>query len=105
MPAPDLSCCLRVVAGGVQLAVLVQPRASKNALCGLQGDELKLRLTSPPVDGAANKLCCDYLAKLLGCAKSAVSLVSGHSSRHKRLQIDGCSLAEVQQRLQQALDV
>ena len=75
-------------AEGVVLAILVQPRASKNQLCGVQGEELKVRLTSPPVDGAANKLCRDFFAKLLRCSKSNVSLISGHKSRHKRLLIE-----------------
>jgi len=79
---------------GVILAILVQPRASKNQLCGVQGEELKLRLTSPPVDGAANKLCCQFLAKLFGCAKSNVSLVAGHKSRHKKLLVAGVSCPE-----------
>lgn len=86
------------------IAVWVQPRASKNAVCGLQGEELKLRLTSPPVDGAANKLCCEYLAKVLGCPKRCVSLLSGHKSRHKRLVAQGVSCDEARQRLQQALN-
>ena len=74
---------------GVALAILVQPRASKNQLCGVHGDELKVRLTSPPVEGAANKLCREFFAKLLGCPKSNVSLLSGHKSRHKRLLVEG----------------
>ncbi len=71
--------------GGVIISVYVQPRASKNEVVGLQGDELKLRFTSPPVEGAANKLCREFLAKLLGVAKGQVSLVAGDKSRHKRL--------------------
>ncbi|MEA3465455.1 MAG: DUF167 domain-containing protein [Thermodesulfobacteriota bacterium] len=82
---------------GVVLAIMVQPRASKNQLCGVQGQELKVRLTSPPVDGAANKLCREYFAKLLGCSKSRVSLQRGHKSRHKRLLVEGLSCAEVLQ--------
>lgn len=82
---------------GVVLAIFVQPRASKNQLCGIQGDELKVRLTSPPVDGAANKLCREFFAKLLGCSKSQVSLVSGHKSRHKRLLIEGIACQQVAQ--------
>lgn len=74
---------------GVIISVYVQPRASKNEVVGLQGDELKLRLTSPPVEGAANKLCREFLAKLLGVAKGQVSLVSGDKSRHKRLLARG----------------
>lgn len=74
---------------GVTISVYVQPRASRNEVVGLQGDELKLRLTSPPVEGAANKLCREFLAKLLGVAKGQVSLVSGDKSRHKRLLVRG----------------
>ena len=82
-------------ADGVVLAILVQPRASKNQLCGVQGEELKVRLTSPPVDGAANKLCRDFFAKLLRCSKSNVSLIGGHKSRHKRLLIEGLTRQHV----------
>lgn len=79
---------------GVIINVYVQPRASKNQLVGLQGDELKLRLTSPPVEGAANKLCREFLAKLLGVAKGQVTLVAGDKSRHKRLFARGVSLEQ-----------
>lgn len=80
---------------GVVIHLLVQPRASKNEVVGAQGDELKVRLTSPPVEGAANRLCCEYIAKRLGLAKSAVTLEAGESSRHKRLFLPGVSPAEV----------
>lgn len=80
---------------GVVLAILVQPRASKNQLCGVQGEELKVRLTSPPVDGAANKLCRDFFAKLLRCSKSNVTLIAGHKSRHKRLLVENVPRAQV----------
>lgn len=89
--------------GGVVLTIMVQPRASNNQLCGVQGDELKVRLTSPPVDGAANKLCGQFLAKLLGCAKSQVSLLSGHKSRHKRLLVTGVPYPQVVQVIEDAL--
>ncbi len=78
----------------VIINVYVQPRASKNEVVGLQGDELKLRLTSPPVEGAANKLCREFLAKLLGVAKGQVSLVAGDKSRHKRLLARGVTLEQ-----------
>lgn len=87
----------------IVLAVMVQPRASNNQLCGVQGDELKVRLTSPPVDGAANKLCSQFLAKLLGCSKSQVSLLSGHKSRHKRLLVSGVPHQEVVQTIEDIL--
>jgi len=78
-----------VVEDGVILNIHVQPRASKNQVCGLQGEALKIRLTSPPVEGAANKLCREYLADLFGVAKSYVEIISGETSRHKRVRISG----------------
>ena len=81
---------------GVVLQIFVQPRASRNQITGLQGDELKVRLTSPPVEGAANKSCGEYFAKLLGVAKGAVELVAGDKSRHKRLLVRGVTAAEVE---------
>jgi len=69
------------------LSVYVQPRASKNQICGIQGEELKIRLTSPPVDGAANKRCREFIADLFDVSRSSVEIISGETSRHKRLQI------------------
>ncbi len=74
-------------ADGIIFNVHVQPRASRNELCGISGDELKLRLTSPPVEGSANKMCSQYLAGLLGIAKSRVTIVRGEKSRHKTVKI------------------
>lgn len=81
--------------GGVVFSIHVQPRASRTELCGIQGEELKLRLTSPPVDDAANKLCQEFLAKLLGVAKSRVTIVAGAKSRHKTVQVTGIGKDEV----------
>jgi hypothetical protein len=71
------------------LSVYIQPRASKNQICGIQGEELKIRLNSPPVDGAANKLCREFIADLFDVAKSSVGIISGETFRHKRLRISG----------------
>jgi uncharacterized protein len=71
------------------LSVYVQPRAAKNQICGIRGEELKIRLTSPPVDGAANKLCREFVADLFDVSKSSVEIISGETSRHKRLRILG----------------
>jgi len=80
---------LRKDAGGVTLDLYLQPRASRNEVVGVQGDELKVRLTSPPVEGAANKLCREFFAKLFRVAKSDVVLVAGEKSRHKKLYVRG----------------
>lgn len=86
---------LQEVDDGVVIRLFVQPRASKNQLAGIIEDELKIRLTSPPVDGAANALCVKYLAKLLKCPKSDLELIAGDKSRHKRLLIRGVKIEAV----------
>ena len=86
---------LRQTPAGVELLVYVQPRASRDQLVGVQGDELKVRLAAPPVEGAANAACCAFFAKLCRLPKSQVSLVAGESSRHKRLLLAGANAASV----------
>ncbi|MEI6306011.1 MAG: DUF167 family protein [Deltaproteobacteria bacterium] len=74
---------------GIVISLHIQPRAAKNELCGRHGNSLKIRLTSPPVDGAANKLCREFLADTFSVSKSAVEIVSGETSRHKRVRVNG----------------
>ncbi|MEI6206131.1 MAG: DUF167 family protein [Desulfuromonadales bacterium] len=74
---------------GITLSLYIQPRASKNEVCGVQDNSLRIRLTSPPVDGAANKLCREFVADFFGVPKSAVKIISGETSRHKRVFIHG----------------
>jgi uncharacterized protein (TIGR00251 family) len=81
---------------GIILNLHIQPRASKNEVCGVQGDALKIRLTSPPVDGAANKLCREFLAGLFHVPKSAVEILSGETSRHKRVKITDSDIVRLQ---------
>lgn len=96
--------CLRETADGVIVQIQVQPRSSKNQLVGLQGDALKIKLTSPPVEGAANKACCAYLAKIFGIAKSSVELIAGDKSRQKRILLNGLDAQTVTAVLQSHLD-
>jgi uncharacterized protein (TIGR00251 family) len=84
-------------AGAIVFEIHVQPRASKNEICGLHGGALKVRLTSPPVEGAANRLCEEFFAKLLGVAKSRVAIIAGDKSRHKRLKVEGVTREAVLQ--------
>ncbi len=56
-------------------------------ISGRHGDALKIKLTAPPVDGAANKMCIKYLARVLGVSKGALEILSGRSNRLKRLLI------------------
>ncbi|MBI2432423.1 MAG: DUF167 domain-containing protein [Candidatus Hydrogenedentes bacterium] len=82
--------------GFVLMRVRVQPRASK-AGARLEPDgRLRLTLTAPPVEGAANKAACEYVAKQLRLAKSAVRVVAGEKSRDKTLRLDGVARAAVE---------
>ncbi len=80
--------------GGIQFGILVQPRSSRNEISGVQGDRLKIKLTSPPVDGAANKSCLKFLSKYFGVSLSRVTLVSGQSGRNKTIHIEGLDAAK-----------
>jgi uncharacterized protein len=84
-------------------SVYVQPRASSCAIVGRHQDALKIKLTAPPVGGAANKQCLAVLAKALGVPKSEIELISGQTNRRKvfRIQAGRKSLAEIKNRLLQ----
>ncbi|WP_310599569.1 DUF167 domain-containing protein [Desulfobulbus sp.] len=85
----ELPCLQPLPDGSLLLRLHVQPRAATNNVAGLQGDMLKLRLTSPPVDGKANQAVIAYLAKLFHLPKSALTIKSGHQSRSKAVSIVG----------------
>ncbi|MDH3975286.1 MAG: DUF167 domain-containing protein [Deltaproteobacteria bacterium] len=83
----------------VKLSIYVQPRASKNAISGFFNNKLKVKLTSPPVGGAANELLVKFLAKKLSLAKSDILILSGDKSRSKVLMVKGISESEVKKSL------
>ena len=97
------SPCLRQTDAGVEVFLYVQPRASRNKVVGLQGEELKVALMAPPVDGAANKACCAFLAKLCSLPKGCVKVVSGETSRHKRLLLENASFKDIDKLLRELL--
>ena len=70
---------------GVVFKIFVQPRSSKNMFAGLHDDALKVKLTAPPVNNAANRMSIKFLAKALGVPKSSLEIVSGHTSRNKQV--------------------
>jgi uncharacterized protein (TIGR00251 family) len=85
----ELPCLQTLPDGALLLRLHVQPRAAANGLAGLQGDLLKLRLTTPPVDGKANKAVIAFLAKLFHLPKSALFIKSGQQSRSKSIILTG----------------
>ncbi|MGZ8899720.1 MAG: DUF167 domain-containing protein [Limisphaerales bacterium] len=90
---------LRESAEGLYLSVKLQPRASRNQIQGLHGNELKIAVTAPPVDSAANSALLDFLAAQLGLPRSAIQLVRGQTSRHKTIFIAGVRAVDVAPRL------
>jgi len=85
-----------------RLSVRVTPSASHNGLIRYAEGVLYLRLTAPPVEGAANAACCAYVADLLGLRSSQVTVCRGQKSRDKVLLITGSSHEWVVTRLQEA---
>lgn len=72
-------------ADGLAFTVYVQPRSSKIAIIGCHQNALKIKLTAPPLGGAANKQCLQVLAKALRIPKSALRIIGGHTSRMKQI--------------------
>ncbi len=90
---------LRDAKGGITLRVRVQPRASRDALGGEREGALVVRLTAPPVEGAANEALARFLGRTLGVAPSAVRVVSGTAGRNKVLSVAGVDVAAARERL------
>jgi uncharacterized protein (TIGR00251 family) len=90
---------------GVRFALKVVPGASRDRIVGVLGDALKVAVSKPPADGAANKAVVTLLAKALGVRMHNVSVVRGHGSPRKEVRITGLSLAELSNRLSDFTDV
>jgi uncharacterized protein len=90
---------LRVQADGVLLSVKLQPRASANEIGDALGGELRIKVTAPPVDAAANEALVKLLARQLDCPRNRVELIRGHTSRHKTIKLHGLTVEDVLQRL------
>ena len=92
---------------GIVFKVFVQPKASKNMIVGLHGDALKIKLTAPPVDNAANLMCVKFLAKALNVTKSSLDIIAGHTSRNKQVLLktgQASITAEAYKRLEQLVE-
>ena len=78
---------------GVILRLHIQPGAKKTEIAGRHGEALKIRLAAPPVDGKANACLIGFLADRFGVTKAAIDLLSGDSSRAKRVRVGGVDAA------------
>lgn len=85
--------------GGVYLTVKAQPRASRNEIDSPLGGELRIRVTAPPVDAAANAAVLELLADKLDLPRNAVRLIRGQTNRHKLIHIRGLTAALLVEKL------
>ncbi|MDO9598830.1 MAG: DUF167 domain-containing protein [Azoarcus sp.] len=77
--------------GSLVLTLHIQPGAKQTGFAGLHGEAMKIRLAAPPVDGKANAALCAFLADFCAVPKSAVTLISGETSRAKRVRVAGAT--------------
>lgn len=77
--------------GGSIFRVRVVPRSRREEIAGVYGDALKIRLAAPPERGKANRALQEFLAGRLSVSPSAVEILSGHTSRQKRVRVKGIS--------------
>ena len=82
--------------GGVTFAVRVVPRSSRNQIVGVEGGALRVKLTAPPVEGAANAALLELIAEWLGVRRSAVSIVGGDKARNKLVRVNGVTRKDIE---------
>lgn len=93
---------LKPLADGVELALLVQPRASRTRVVGEHDGLLKIQLAAPPVDGEANAALLEFLCKQFGIPRRQVELLAGDASRRKRVALRGVDAAWAEAVISQA---
>ena len=90
-------------AHGSALSVVVVPRAARLSIEQLADGAIQIRVTAPPVDGAANAALLRFLADMLDVPRSRLEIISGVSSRRKRVTVDSLTPDELESRLRAAL--
>lgn len=91
---------LRAQSDGTLMSIKLQPRASANEIGEPLGAELRIKVTAPPVDAAANEALVRLLADKLDCPRNRVELIRGQTSRHKVVKLYGLTPETVLARLQ-----
>ena len=99
MNKPNLPAFISLQPDGVSLAIKLQPRASANEIAEPLGNELRVKVTAPPVEAAANEALIRLLADTLDCPRRRVEILRGHTSRHKVIKLHGLSADAVLARL------
>jgi uncharacterized protein (TIGR00251 family) len=84
---------------GTRIELRIVPRASRTAVDGVRAGRLLVRVTAPPVDGAANDAVVTLLASALDMPRSAVRIVAGQTHRNKTVEVTGLSVDDARRRL------
>ncbi len=105
MSATPLPAFLTTHSDSVTLAIKLQPRASRNEIGAATGPELRIKVTAPPVDAAANEALLRLLADALDCPRGKVDLIRGHTARHKTVKVYGLSASQVFAKLNSAPNI
>lgn len=87
---------IRETPEGVVFKAAIQPKSARNEIIGVRGDALKIKLTAPPVEGAANRMCVEFLARSLKVRKSDVEIVRGKGSRTKQVLVRSATRKKVE---------
>lgn len=91
---------IRSAGGSVRIDIWLQPRSGRAKLVGLHSDRLKVSVTSPPVDGRANKDLIKFIANKLGVPGSAIKITAGKTGRRKTIEVSGLVEEQVRAKLQ-----
>jgi uncharacterized protein len=90
---------VKPIAGGVQISVKVVPGASRDRIVGEFGDALKIAVSKPPQDGAANAAVIELLSKALGVPRRSVTILKGHAQPRKQIAITGVNVEDAMKRI------
>ena len=94
-----MSLQIKKCKNGIQFSAYILPRSSQNKISGLHDKALKIKLTSPPVDGEANKMLVKFLAKTLKMAPANIIIVSGATGRNKSILVEHIDEKELMTKL------
>jgi len=84
---------------GCRIFLYARPRASRTKIAGLHDGRVKIQISAPPVDGAANAEVIAFLSKKLGVSKSAIELTAGESGKRKTVLAHGIVAAQAKEKL------
>jgi uncharacterized protein (TIGR00251 family) len=95
----EASVRIREAQSGVSVPLHVQPRARRTQIAGTHGDALKIQVSAPPAEDAANRAVVDFFARLLRLPKARLQIIAGQKSRDKILRIEGITANELRKRI------